>query len=420
VTSRTPKASGRSAAGGWAFRAGLRRGGFGWRGSAKAIARLKAATAEIKAVAKTDPVRAGEGVVVLAERVWPAFEMIDTSTGALGSAVAKTLGTLVLILIAAPADEPTRARWLERLTDAIQEDGVDYLSPVAERFGEITVYPSLMNRWADETVDFVRAAWTAPGFAHATLAPVCLSCLLEAGRYDELGALLALRQVRSWHDQRFAAEALLRQGRPEEALRFAEDLLAEGARSGEERRIARFCEIVLLQLGRGEEAYRRFALPTAAGITYLATWQTLAKRYLDRPPRDVLVDLITVHGRKGKWFAAAKAAGCLDLARECAADWEAEPRTLIRAARDLVETDPRFAADVAIVALDHLLAGRAYETGPSDAAAAATHLLAAARRLGMEVQAVATVETLIARAGPGVQLLVPTLRATLGAEQHGH
>jgi hypothetical protein len=145
VTSRPAKASGRSTTSGWAFRAGLRRGGFGWRGSAKAIARLKAATAEIRAVAKTDPVHAGDGVVVLAERIWPAFEMVDTSTGALGSAVAKTLATLVQILIAAPADEPTRARWLERLTDAIQEDGVDYLSPIAERFGEIAVYPSLMN-----------------------------------------------------------------------------------------------------------------------------------------------------------------------------------------------------------------------------------------------------------------------------------
>ena len=172
--------------GGWAFRAGMRRGALGWRGSAKAIDRLKQATSEIKAAAKTDPVRAGEGVVVLAERIWPAFEQIDTSSGALGTAVNRTLDELIPILIAAPADEPTRARWIDRLIDAIQDDGVDYLSPLAERFGSIAAYPALMNRLADDTIGVVRSAWTAEGFAYAALAPVCLSCLLEAGRYDDL------------------------------------------------------------------------------------------------------------------------------------------------------------------------------------------------------------------------------------------
>ncbi|MFP4127036.1 MAG: hypothetical protein ACLFU0_10370 [Alphaproteobacteria bacterium] len=405
------------AGGGWAFRAGMRRGGYGWRGSAKAAQRLKAATAEIKAVAKTDPVRAGEGVVVLAERIWPAFEMIDTSTGALGGAVNRTLASLIPILIAAPADAATRARWLERLIDAIQEDGVDYLSPLADRFGEIAVYPSLVNHWADQLVDHVRTAWRAPGFAHAALAPVCLSCLLEAGRYDELDALLALRRPRLWHDQRFAAEALLRRGRPEDALAFAEALLAENARIGGDGRIARFCEDVLRRLGRDEEAYRRFALPRAAATTYLATWRELARRYPERPGRDVLEDLIATHGRKGKWFAAARAAGCLDLARACAADPEAEPKTLIRAARDHVADDPRFAADVATAALGHLLAGRGYETGPGDAAEAVRHLLAAARRLGEEARARAAVEALIERAGPGGRPLIPALRAALAAER---
>jgi len=412
--SRAAKAGG---SGGWAFRAGMRRGGYGWRGSAKAVERLTAATAEIKAVAKTDPVRAGEGVVVLAERIWPAFETIDTSSGALGSAVNRTLATLIPVLIAAPADAATRARWLDRLIDAIQEDGVDYLSPIADRFGEIAVYPSLVNRWADEFVDHVRTAWSAEGFAHAVLAPVCLSCLLEAGRYDELDALLALRRPRLWHDQRFAAEALLRQDRPEDALAFAEQLLAENARTGGDGRIARFCEDVLRRLGRDEEAYHRFALPRAAGTTYLATWRELAKRYPERPGRKVLEDLIATHGRKGKWFAAARAAGCFDLARACAADAEAEPKTLIRAARDHVEDDPRFAADVATAALGHLLAGRGYEVGPEDAAEAVRHLLAAARQLGEEARALAAVETLIARAGPGGQPLVPALRAARAAER---
>jgi hypothetical protein len=39
-----------------------------------AISRLKEAVSEIKAVAKSDPVAAGDGAVSLMERIWPAFQ----------------------------------------------------------------------------------------------------------------------------------------------------------------------------------------------------------------------------------------------------------------------------------------------------------------------------------------------------------
>ena len=76
-----------------AFKAGMRARSYGWRGSQKAIARLKDAVSEIKAIRKRDPVAAGEGVVSLAERIWPAFEQIDTSSGALGNAVNRRRAT---------------------------------------------------------------------------------------------------------------------------------------------------------------------------------------------------------------------------------------------------------------------------------------------------------------------------------------
>jgi len=112
----------------------MRRGALGWRGPPKAIARLKQATSEILAAAMTDPIHAGTGVVVLEERVWPAFVQIDTSTGALDTAVNRTLDELIQVLIATPADQPTRAC---RVNRPIKEDGVDYLSPLDERFGVI-------------------------------------------------------------------------------------------------------------------------------------------------------------------------------------------------------------------------------------------------------------------------------------------
>jgi hypothetical protein len=97
-------------------------------------------------------------VIALAHRIWPAFEHIDTSSGALGSAVNRTLEDLLPILIEAPADEKTRAKWLEQLREAILDDGVDYLAPIADRFGEIAAYPALKNDHADRDLVLIRAA----------------------------------------------------------------------------------------------------------------------------------------------------------------------------------------------------------------------------------------------------------------------
>jgi hypothetical protein len=93
----------------WTFKSRLRARAFGWRGSKTAIARLKEALSEIKAVNRTDPVAAGEGAIVLMERLWPAFQDTDTSSGALGTAVNAALEEIIPILIAAPATPKVRA-----------------------------------------------------------------------------------------------------------------------------------------------------------------------------------------------------------------------------------------------------------------------------------------------------------------------
>src|SRR4051794_17648784 len=84
----------------WQFKTKFRANAYGWRGSRLAIDRLKEAAAEISSVAKSDPVGAGDGVVSLMERIWPAFQGIDTSSGALGGAVFRTVTDLVPILTA--------------------------------------------------------------------------------------------------------------------------------------------------------------------------------------------------------------------------------------------------------------------------------------------------------------------------------
>ena len=54
------------------------------------------------------------------KRIWPAFQDIDISSGALGTAVARTLNELIPILTDAPADHESRSKWLQRLFEAVQ------------------------------------------------------------------------------------------------------------------------------------------------------------------------------------------------------------------------------------------------------------------------------------------------------------
>jgi len=366
----------------WQFRAKLRSRAFGWRGSALAATRLKEAVTEIKAAAKTDRVAAGEGAVVLMERLWPALQGIDTSSGALGTAVARTLDQLIPILIAAPADHATRARWLERLFKAVQEDGVEYLAPVEERWGEIAQYPDLINAYADQLLPVLRHAWADhTQYSYVIGTAICLSCLLEAGRTTQLQELLALPRRRFWSWQRFGAEALRRQGLWQAAIAYADACRSSIAGHGEEFAIDRFCEGVLRHLGRSDEAYQRYGLRAAGGGTNLATYRALVRAYPERDRRGVLCDLIANRGPAGKWFAAAKDAGFLDIALDCAREYGADPATLVRAARDFSGTEPRFAAAIALEAIRHLLGGGGYDPSVAEAIEAVRHLLAAAARI---------------------------------------
>jgi hypothetical protein len=70
----------------WAFRARFGRHAFGWK-SQPAIQRVKEAVAEIKKVFGQDPVLGGEGAVAFLERVSPALDHVDSSSGAIGTAV---------------------------------------------------------------------------------------------------------------------------------------------------------------------------------------------------------------------------------------------------------------------------------------------------------------------------------------------
>jgi hypothetical protein len=191
-----------------------------------------------------------------------------------------------------------------------------------------------------------------------------------------------MQRMRFWSWHRFGAEALLRQGLWEAAIAHAEATRDDTGGRHDNRAIDKFCEGVLLRQRRGEEAFRHYGLRAAAGATNLATYRTLLRAYPDRDRRGILLDLIESRGEKGKWFAAAKDAGFLDVALDCAAEGSADPATLVRAARDFRDTNPRFAVAVGLLAVRHLLAGGGYDPAVSEASEAVRHLLAAASRIG--------------------------------------
>jgi hypothetical protein len=56
----------------WRFKTKFRTNAYGWRASSLASGRLEEGTAEIRSMAKSNPVGTGDGVVLM-ERIGPAF-----------------------------------------------------------------------------------------------------------------------------------------------------------------------------------------------------------------------------------------------------------------------------------------------------------------------------------------------------------
>lgn len=86
--------------------------------------------------------------------------------------------------------------------------------------------------------------------------------------------------------------------------------------------------------------------------TNIATYRAIAKRYPGIEPCRILGDLIaSTPGEEGRWFATAKTLKQYDLALALARRSPVNPKTLVRAARDHLESQPAFALDIALAAL---------------------------------------------------------------------
>lgn len=343
----------------WAFKASFRARAFGWR-SQPAVARIAQATSEIKRVARTDPVLGAGGAVTFLQRLVPAIENVDGSSGAIGSAVNRVVHELAELIAVAPAQTNLRDSWLQCIWDAFNDDGYGYLDGLGDLWGDLCATEENANAWADRLADFVRSAYAIPcdGFRYVKGVDACLSALFKTKRFDELRAILDLTGKVFWNYHKWAFKALVAEGKRAEALRYAES--HRGINDG--YAIDRACEELLLGSGLADEAYSRYALRTNQQTTYLATFRSMTMKYPHKDPRDILRDLIESTPReRGKWFAAAKSAGLYDEAIALVQSSPADPKTLGRAARDFAEKRPPFAMDAALAGLHWAANGYGYE-----------------------------------------------------------
>ena len=191
-----PRQTAKAAVHPWAFRARFRRDAFGWK-SQPAITRVREAVAEIKKVAKKEPLVAAEGAVLFLERVSPALTHVDSSSGAIGSAVSHAVAELTRVLAEAPADVRTRDAWLERLYEAHAADRVPYIESLADHWAELCVTKEIAARWADRLTGITSNALSPDpnmrGHYHGTT--MCLTALYRAERSSKAGRF-AIRFLR--------------------------------------------------------------------------------------------------------------------------------------------------------------------------------------------------------------------------------
>ena len=229
----------------WEFKARFRRHAFGWR-SQPAVQRVKQAVTEIKGVARRDPLLGAEGAVTFLERVSPALEHIDSSSGAIGTAVHHAIEQLVPVVAGAAADAKTRNGWLDRLWAAHEADQMPYIESLAEHWGALCASQQVASAWADRLVDVTRMALSPDpalhGHFHGTSA--CMSALYAAERYQEIVEILDVDTI--WPYKRWAVRALAAMGKKAEAVRYAES--CRGPWTYDEE-VDAMCEEILLSVG---------------------------------------------------------------------------------------------------------------------------------------------------------------------------
>lgn len=396
----------------WTFRTRFRKHAFGWK-SQPAIQRIEEAVTEIITVAKADPLLAAEGAVIFIEKLSPAIEQIDSSSGAIGATVDHAIATLVPIIANATTDEHLRDKWLERVWQAYEADDIPYLESLGDHWGELCGSPDVASAWADKLMTPTKRALTgdADQWGYFKGSTNCLSALLAAKRYDELLKLLDGIRHKMWHYRVFGVKALVAMGRDADAIQYAE---ATRGLNESPVAIAQTCEAILLASGDVDEAYKRYGIVANEAGTYLAWFRAVAKKYPHKAKNEVLADLVAhTPGAEGKWFAAAKSAKLFDEAIELANRTPCAPQTLTRAARDFEEKNPNFALEAGMAALRWMSEGYGYEITSADVLEAYSHTMKAAENAGATDQTLERIRKLVSEETRGGRAVTRILKQQL-------
>ena len=397
----------------WLFSTRFRRQAYAWHSSSLAVQRVKEAVREIRNAAVKDPLLGAEGAVLFLEKVSPALEQVDSSSGAIGSAVNQAIEGLVPLIVAAPADDHLRDRWLKRLDAAIEADEVPYIELLPDYWGELCVTVERASHWADEFIGIVRLSWRPDPKLHSfsKFTAACLSALHRAGRYEDLLSLLEQEPHKMWIYRQWGVKALVSMKKKAEALRYAEN---SDALNNSPVAIARTCEEILLSSGMMEEAYRRYALSANQSTTYINTFRALVRKYPHKKPEDILQDLInSTPGNEGKWFAAAKSAGLYETAIELANLSPCDPKTLTRASIEAAAKEPGFALEAGLAALRWLVEGHGYEIAGMDVWRAFESTLKAAELAGCRPGTLERIRRLVGGGGAGAKFVAEALGSRL-------
>ena len=221
--------------------------------------------------------------------------------------------------------------------------------------------PEIAQEWANALLPTLLMFWgqrTAGGYFKGSAA--ALASMLAAGRYKELLEVIDKAPYVWWLYRQFGVKALVALGRTEEAIQYAK---ASKGLNDSQASIDAACEEILLSQGKWKDAYEEYGLYTEWSGSYLQRFRNLVKQYPQVAKEKILEDLIntSIDEDKGKWFATAKEVGDLELAMSLCSHHACDPKTLNRAARDYLESDPEFALGVSMASLKWISKGYGYE-----------------------------------------------------------
>ena len=136
----------------------------------------------------------------LLEKLSPALEQVDSSSGALGAAVNRAIEALVPVIAGVDVPALMRERWLEHLFDALQDDQMPYIECLGDHWGELCATPAIACAWADRLLPITARVMGAEGRGeHFVGTNACLSALHAAHRDEELLALVNTARLHWWN-----------------------------------------------------------------------------------------------------------------------------------------------------------------------------------------------------------------------------